>query len=249
MTHTPHLPRRVTGALAVAAVALGLGLTAGTASSASAATPATVRPASQTALSALSSLPVKALASSSGYSRDQFGTAWTDAQDAPGGRNGCDTRNDVLRRDLTKQVVDTDGCTVESGHLTDPYAGKSINFVRGVGTSSAVQIDHIVALSDAWQTGAQSLTKTVRTQLANDPLNLWAVDGPTNDAKGDKDAASWLPPHTASDCMYVARQVAVKIAYHLWVTKAEHDAIASVLGGCSTLALPTEANWAVPNPS
>jgi len=218
---------------------------------AAASTPDKTTPAaSQTALSALAQLPIKPAASSSGYSRDQFGTAWTDNQDAPGGHNGCDTRDDVLRRDLTDQSVDTDGCTVESGHLDDPYAGKSIDFTRGVGTSTAVQIDHMVALSDAWQTGAQDLTKAVRTELGNDPLNLWAVDGPTNDAKGDGDASEWLPPLTSNDCIYVARQVAVKLQYGLWVTQAEHDAIQRTLSdGCSTLALPTEADWAVPAPT
>ncbi|MEO6703874.1 MAG: HNH endonuclease family protein [Jatrophihabitantaceae bacterium] len=210
--------------------------------------PGVVHPA-QSASSALAGLTIKAKASSTGYTRDQFGTAWTDNQGAPGGHNGCDTRNDVLRRDLTSKVIEADGCVVDSGHLSDPYAGKSISFVRGVGTSTAVQIDHIVALSDAWQTGAQSLTKAVRTNLANDPLNLWAVDGPTNESKGDKDAADWVPPKTSSDCMYVARQVAIKKAYALWVTQAEHDAIASVLASCPSFALPTESDWAVPAPS
>lgn len=237
--------------IGVAVLALGVSATvaAGPAQATSAQRPSVHAATARTALSALAELPVKAAASSSGYSRDQFGTAWTDNQDAPGGHNGCDTRDDVLRRDLTNQRLDTDGCTVESGHLDDPYIGKSIDFTRGVGTSSAVQIDHMVALSDAWQTGAQNLTKTLRTELANDPLNLWAVDGPTNDSKGDGDAAEWLPPETSNDCIYVARQVAVKLSYELWVTQAEHDAIADVLDGCSSLPLPTEADWAVPAPT
>ncbi len=252
MTDTQNrLSQRLLGSIGAAVLALGLSTTIAAGPATAATSNATVVPAAgQTALSALAGIAIKPLASSSGYSRDQFGTAWTDNQDAPGGHNGCDTRDDVLRRDLTDQSLDTDGCTVESGHLDDPYAGKSIDFTRGVGTSSAVQIDHMVALSDAWQTGAQNLTKAVRTELGNDPLNLWAVDGPTNDAKGDGDASEWLPPKTSSDCIYVARQVAVKLQYHLWVTQAEHDAIQSTLSdGCSTLALPTEADWAVPAPA
>ena len=96
-----------------------------------------------------------------------------------------------------------------------------------------MQIDHVVALGDAWVTGAQQLTPTERTTLANDPLNLLAVDGPTNSAKRDADAASWLPPNKAYRCTYVARQVAVKSRYHLWVTAAETVQIARVLAGCS----------------
>lgn len=119
-----------------------------------------------------------------------------------------------------------------TGTLGDKYTGTSINFVRGQGTSSDVQIDHIVALSDAWQKGAQQLSADQRKELANDPLNLMAADGPTNSAKGDKDAATWLPPNKAFRCEYVARQTAVKGKYTLWVTQSEHDAIAGILKGC-----------------
>ena len=125
------------------------------------------------------------------------------------------------------------------GTLHDPYTGKVIAFVRGSGTSSKVQIDHVVALGDAWQKGAQQLSADTRLHLANDPLNLLAVDGPTNQRKGDGDAATWLPPNKAYRCQYVARQVAVKARYHLWVTSAERDAIARVLAGCPSRRLPT----------
>jgi hypothetical protein len=128
---------------------------------------------------------------------------------------------------------------VASGVLHDPYTGSTINFVRGVGTSLAVQIDHVVALSDAWQKGAQQLSFTTRVSFANDPLNLLAVDGPTNGQKSDSDAASWLPPRKAYRCAYVSRQVAVKRKYHLWVTQAERDAILVVLRACPTMRIPT----------
>ncbi|MGN6608869.1 MAG: HNH endonuclease family protein [Jatrophihabitans sp.] len=194
-----------------------------------------------TALAALGTLPVKGRAPMTGYDRALFGTTWTDDNDAPDGHNGCDTRNDILRRDLTDLVIkpDTHGCVALAGTLHDPYTGRVIDFVRGPG-SIRVQIDHVVALGDAWQTGAQQLALDQRVALANDPLELLAVDGPTNQAKGDGDAATWLPPDKGFRCAYVARQVAVKRKYHLWVTPAEHDAIARVLARCPDQPLPSD---------
>jgi hypothetical protein len=195
------------------------------------------------ALDALASVAVKGRATTTGYTREQFGQAWADVD-----RNGCDTRNDVLRRDISgAQLKDgTQGCVVATGTLADPYSGTPVPFQRGEATSSAVQIDHVVALSDAWQTGAQQLTLDQRTALANDPLNLLAVDGPLNQQKSDGDAASWLPPNTGYRCSYVARQVAVKATYGLWVTPAEHDAIASILAGCPGQLVPQPAEVATP---
>jgi hypothetical protein len=175
----------------------------------------------------LATLAVKGRAPKTGYSRTgQFGAAWSDVN-----HNGCDTRDDVLSRDLTG-VVRSGACRVLSGSLADPYTGGEIHFVRGEATSALVQIDHVVALMDAWQTGAQQLSPARRLALANDPLNLMAVDGRSNSQKGDGDAATWLPPNTSYRCEYVAKQVSVKAAYGLWVTPAERDAIARVLGGC-----------------
>jgi hypothetical protein len=197
---------------------------------------------SQTAASLLATLAIKGRAAKSGYSRTQFGAAWTDANSDPLGRNGCDTRNDILRRDLSgiSLKAGSNGCTVLAGTLIDPYTAVRIRFVRGAATSSAVQIDHVVALSDAWQKGAQQWGLATRVDLANDPLNLLAVDGPTNEAKGDGDAATWLPPNKAYRCAYVARQVSVKARYRLWVTGAEHDAIARVLATCPGQKAPDE---------
>jgi Protein of unknown function (DUF1524) len=197
-------------------------------------------PATSTALSGLANLPVKGRAPLAGYSRAQFGPAWTDDVTVADGHNGCDTRNDILRRDLSDIVIKlgTHGCTVASGMLHDPYTNTVITFTRGEGTSAAVQIDHVVALGDAWQTGAQQLSLAVRTNMANDPLELLAVSGPTNEQKSDADAASWLPPNQAFRCSYVAIQVAVKIRYHLWVTPAEHQAVENVLATCPAQPLP-----------
>lgn len=185
---------------------------------------------------ALALLPVKGRAPKTGYSRDQFGPAWTDDNTAPLGHNGCDTRDDILVRDLANEKM-RDRCVVATGTLIDPYTGKSIDFVRGP-ESIKVQIDHVVPLSDAWQKGAQQITPDDRVDLANDPLNLQATDGPTNGAKGDGDAATWLPSNKEYRCTYVARQVAVKSKYHLWVTRAEHDAIAGILAACPGQPLP-----------
>jgi hypothetical protein len=184
------------------------------------------------AIEELEKLIVRETDSKDGYSRDQFGNGWAKW-------NKCDTRQRILGRDLVDIIYDEDGCTVLSGVLHDPYTGTIINFTRGISTSSAVQIDHAVALANAWQTGAQYLDKTVRTQLANDDLELLAVDGPTNMQKGAADASVWLPPNKAFRCQYVARQIAVKIRYALWVTLSEHDAIASVLVTCPEQRLPT----------
>jgi hypothetical protein len=195
---------------------------------------ATPEAASADALAVLPTLPVKGRAPKTGYDRDQFGPAWLDVDG-----NGCDTRNDILARDLTDTAVDADGCIVRSGLLADPYSRTWIRFVRGENTSEAVQIDHVVSLSDAWQKGAQQLTVAERERLANDPLNLLAVDGALNQQKSDGDAATWLPPNKAFRCEMVARQVAVKARYNLWVTGAERDAIERVLAGCPDQGLPS----------
>lgn len=194
---------------------------------------------SSPALAALATIVVKGRAPRTGYERGLFGSAWTDDNDAVAGHNGCDTRNDILRRDLTDVVlkVNSNGCSVLTGRLHDPYSGNDIQFVRGP-DSAVVQIDHVVALSNAWQTGAQQLDERTRISLANDPLNLLAVDGPTNQNKSDGDAATWLPPEKSYRCDYVARQVAVKARYRLWMTRAERDASSRVLARCPGQKLP-----------
>ncbi|KQP70598.1 hypothetical protein ASF40_12660 [Microbacterium sp. Leaf288] len=196
--------------------------------------------ADQTALAVLATLEVKGRAPKTGYDRDQFGQRWLDVD-----RNGCDTRNDILARDLTDETL-SGPCKVLTGVLVDPYTATTINFVRGQGTSELVQIDHVVALSDAWQKGAQQLTANQRASFANDPLNLLAVDGSANAQKGDGDAATWLPKNKAYRCAYVARQVSVKATYGLWVTQAEHDAIANILSACPDEKAVTSTYATVP---
>jgi len=179
-----------------------------------------------TALAVLETLPVKGKSSAKNYNRAAFGEAWLDAD-----ANGCDTRNDILRRDLAKATFGT-GCRVDGGQLAEPYTGTTLTFRRGKDSSAGVQIDHVVALGNAWQTGAQQLSPTQRESLANDPLNLLAVDGPANQEKSDGDAATWLPPAKKFRCQYVARQISVKAAYRLWVTPAERAAMERVLRLC-----------------
>ncbi|PRB72895.1 deoxyribonuclease [Arthrobacter sp. MYb213] len=178
------------------------------------------------ALGLLDEIPVKGRAPKTGYDRDLFGSGWGDPD-----RNGCDARNDILDRDLDVHTykAGTRECVVLTGNLLDPFTGKTIEFQRGQGTSNAVQIDHVVALSDAWQKGAQQLSPERRVAFSNDPLNLLAVDGPTNASKGDSDAATWLPPNRGYWCEYVTHQVEVKHKYDLWMTKAEHRASQQVL--------------------
>lgn len=179
----------------------------------------------------LNQLEVKGRAPKTDYRRAQFGQGWAKT-------DGCDTRNTILYRDLT-DVVLGDDCKVVSGVLLDPYTNVKIMFQRGDVTSDDVQIDHVVALSNAWQTGAQQLTLLERSSLANDPLNLLAVDGSANQQKSDGDAATWLPSFKPFRCQYVARQVAVKHKYHLWVTAPEKEAIERVLDSCPMQPVPS----------
>jgi len=215
--------RRLITSLLIALVSFSLGELTSTSSNAAGISKATV---------ILAKLLTKGRAPKTGYDRALFSDGWGDIGD-------CDTRNFILSRDLTKITWrNSPKCTVATGTLKDPYTGNIINFVRGVRTSSAVQIDHVVPVSDAWQKGAQQLSSAKRYSFYNDPLNLLAVDGPTNEQKSDSDAASWLPPNRAFWCPYVARQIAVKYKYQLWVTSSERAAMLRVLKTCPKQPIP-----------
>ena len=183
------------------------------------------------ALTALNKLEVKGRAPKTGYTRSQF-PHWSDPD-----RNGCDARNDILKRDLTDITYKegTRDCKVIAGQLLDPFSGKVITFST---TKVVIDIDHVVALSNAWQTGAAYFDKNTRLLIANDPINLLAVDAKLNRQKGDGDAATWLPPNKSCRCEYVARQVAVKAKYKLWVTEPEKVAITKILSSCVDQKLP-----------
>jgi hypothetical protein len=177
--------------------------------------------------SGLDRLAVKPAGSMTGYSRAQFGPAWADVD-----HNGCDTRNDVLNRDLKNKDwrPGTHGCVVVDGKLHDPYTGRTIVFQKA--HADQVQIDHVVALADAWRSGAASWTAERRKAFANDPHNLLAVDGHENQSKGDGSASEYLPPDATFRCSYIQGQITVKSEYQLSVTPAEHDAMAKVLATC-----------------
>jgi hypothetical protein len=220
------MTRRLTPAVVVASLALVTSCSSGSSAPTPAAPTTAPTSAGMPAVGSaqLASLKIKGRAPMTGYSRLRFGPAWPKL-------GGCDARNRVLGRDLTETVLKTTGCIVLSGTLLSPYTRGVIHFVRGPQSAQA-QIDHVVALGDAWQTGAQGWTNAKREQFANDPIELLAVDGASNEAKGDSDAASWLPPNKAFRCSYAKIQIAVKAKYALWVTRAEHDALATQLGTC-----------------
>lgn len=184
------------------------------------------------ALEAVSTLTVRQTDSVSGYDRDLF--QWNKF-DEDG--DGCDTRNDILARDLD-DIFKQDKCVVFSGILDDPYTGDRIDFQRGQSTSSKVQIDHIVALSDAWNSGASHWNESKLRAFGNDPYNLAAVDGTANTQKSNSSADEWLPANAAARCLYVATQVGVKEHYALTVTQTEAQKMREVLGSCPTQSIP-----------
>lgn len=173
----------------------------------------------------LSSIEVKGRAPKTGYKRTEFYKNWPEI-------DGCNLRQRILKRDFGETAKTDQKCNVISGSFYEPYTGTWMSFSSREEIGKKIQIDHIVALSDAWQKGAQYLSNDVRFQIATDPLNLAAVDGPANQQKSDSDAASWLPKNKSFRCQYVARQISVKKKYNLWVTEAEKSAISNVLGGC-----------------
>ena len=179
------------------------------------------------ALSVLEKLEIKGRAPKTGYARTEFYNNWPNI-------NGCSLRQIIIKRELGDTAVTDENCNVISGTFTEAYTGNVMTFYQKSDFSSKIQIDHIVALSDAWQKGAQYQSKEERYNLATDPLNLIAVDSSANQQKSDGDAATWLPSNKAFRCQYVARQVSVKYKYGLWITQAEHDAIYNVLQKCPT---------------
>ncbi|MBT1620576.1 DUF1524 domain-containing protein [Curtobacterium flaccumfaciens pv. poinsettiae] len=184
------------------------------------------------ALRDLRALPVSDAYVPARYDRDAFGPAWADTD-----HNGCDTRNDVLRRDLTAVVVKpgTNGCVVLSGTLHDPYTGRTIAFHRGPTSSLAVQVDHRFPLSLAWRHGAASWTPEQREAFANDQAtNLVAVDGPANEEKSDSGPAEWMPANTGDACNYAASFVTVATKWHLSIATDDKHALDRTLTGCTS---------------
>lgn len=228
LSKSRHLTRYLAAMTLVLAVSVGQ-LTSYSAS----ATTTSKSPAKKgTTTALLEALVVKGKAPKTGYSRSAF-SHWRDPD-----RNGCDARNDILRRDLVNVILkaNTNECKVISGVLNDPYSGTSISFTLG---KSEVDIDHVVALSHAWQVGAFQWSDAKRLEFANDPVNLLAVSARLNRQKGDGDAATWLPPARSYRCEYVSKQVVVKVKYGLWVTAPEKARIQKVLESCPNFQAPT----------
>lgn len=180
----------------------------------------------------LKALQVRGWDRESDFRRYQFGQAWSDDVNVEFGHNGCNTRDDILRRDLRDLVVRPFTCFAQSGTLVDPYTGATIAFVRGPESSSTVEIDHVVSLADAWYKGARAWDPQRRLDFANDPRNLLAVSPKANFDKAYRDASAWLPPDAAFRCDFVTRQVDVKTAYGLWLSAKEKKAMTDVLARC-----------------
>ena len=187
-------------------------------------TQSTTSEGSVLARDALEKLEVKGRAPKTGYQRTEFYDQWPTV-------DGCSLRQKIIKREVGDSAV-LDGCDVIAGEFDEPYTGKHLKFNQKSEFSKGIQIDHVVALSDAWQKGAQYFDYDKRHTLATDPLNLLAVDSTANQQKSDGDAATWLPSNKAFRCQYVARQISVKYKYGLWVTEAEHDAMSEILETC-----------------
>jgi hypothetical protein len=171
------------------------------------------------------------------YRRAAFGDAWTDDNDAPGGHNGCDTRDDILNRDLVdKTYVAIKRCpdAVATGTLHDPYTNATINFHRGAGIGASVEIDHIVPLALAWDMGAYDWPTSERIRLANDPANLLAVSGKANEDKSDSQPTLWMPPNKAFWCQYAMQYIAVARGYALPVDQPSADVLRQAAATCPT---------------
>lgn len=167
------------------------------------------------------------------YDRSYFGQRWKDVD-----RNGCDTRNDVLGRDLTsiEYKPGTRGCVVLSGTLRDPYSGETVEFVRGEGTSELVPVDHLVALKPGWEWGAWKWSIELREEFANDPLNLVATTREANSSKSDLPPSQWLPADPAGRCRFAGNYLTVLEKYQLDAPAKEIDVLQSTLQQCPSYA-------------
>ncbi|UVO12644.1 HNH endonuclease family protein [Mycobacterium sp. SVM_VP21] len=171
------------------------------------------------------------------YVRSRFGDAWDDDNDAPGGHNGCDTRDDILNRDLVDIThVSTKRCpdAVATGTLHDPYTNAVVAFTRGAKIGEAVQIDHIVPLAYAWDMGASAWPYRQRLRFANDPANLLAVAGQGNQDKGDAGPGQWMPPNKSFACQYAIAYIAVLRGYALRLDQPSADALREAAATCPT---------------
>lgn len=201
------------------------------------------RPADHTHLAALAASTLRALVTvpvvdgrhrRDDYERTAFGSPWTDATAVADSDNGCDTRNDILTRDLSDTrsgPVASCPHAVLAGELRSPYTGAVVIFRRDR-RATAIQIDHIVPLAFAWDMGAFAWPPARRADLANDPANLVAVDGDSNQDKSDSEPGRWMPPNTGFHCQYAIQFVDVLTAYGLQVDRSSRDVLTRALQQC-----------------
>lgn len=163
-----------------------------------------------------------------------FGPAWSDATDAPGGRDGCDTRNNVLAHDLRSPEFrpGTHDCVVTFGLLDDPYTGETVTYRRGA-DGGGIEIDHIYPLSAAWHMGAHAWPLADRMRFANDvAVNLLATGSAANQAKADGTPGTWLPGDPSRHCYYAGRYLTAAVSYQLPITRADQAALRRVIAQC-----------------
>ena len=195
----------------------------GTATTATASPTTVSQPSTSTLDAHFAALAVVSEPARVGYDRDLF-DHWDDINGS-----GCDARQDTLARQAIgfPQVDVFDRCVIVEGDWYSVY-----DAVTHSGSPSDLDIDHVVSLAEAWDSGASTWSSSQRRQFANDPANLLAVTASSNRSKSDRDAAEWLPPATSSWCLTASITVEVKYAYGLSIDSAERSALAQMLDTC-----------------
>jgi Protein of unknown function (DUF1524) len=159
----------------------------------------------------------------SGYDRSKF-PHWVDAD-----HDGCDTREEVLLAEAIVKPHKGAGCTLTGGRWYSYYDNKYWS------DTNRIDIDHVVALAEAWESGARTWTTDRRKAYAkdlDDRRTLVGVTDTVNAAKSADDPANWLPPVASMRCRYVRNWVAIKIRWWLTVNNAEKNALTWIASGC-----------------
>ena len=168
------------------------------------------------------------------YDRDYFGYP-TDLDS-----DGCDTRDEVLIAD--SQVPVTTGtslCDVTAGQWYSPYDGVLTD------NPSDIQIDHVVALSEAWDSGANQWDQAIAIEFGNavgSDDNLQVASRASNLGKSDYDPAEWLPDNTDAICWYVTTWSQIKLDWDLAMDATEYTTVTSILANCTTTESAAPAN-------
>jgi len=224
-THPKSSRRNVALVFGAAGIAVSIVVSQTTASS----NPESVRTSSLSAYDVALTIPVVAEVKT-GYKREYF-KHWVDEDS-----DGCNTREEVLIRDsTTKPQVDRYGCKVIAGNWYSPYDARKLT------EPSDIDIDHMVALKEAWDSGANVWSASTRQRFANDltdSRSLIAVTDSVNRSKGDRDPSNWLPPNRGYWCEYLSRWVAVKARWGLSMDQSEAGRVRKLLqNDCATTAI------------